>query len=318
LKYRNFFVKIYLYKVKIKIRKREKVEKYMKISSIFEVKKKENKPVISFEIFPPKKESALRNIDETLGLLCDLNPDFISVTFGAGGSYTDNKTVEIAKKIKNSYGIEPLVHITCLHYDKKEISGILEQLEAAGINNVLALRGDINPDITIKNDFKYANELVEFIKSQGDFCISGACYPEKHTEAADAVTDINNLKRKVDAGVSHLVSQLFFDNELFYGFCKKVRNVGIDVPVDAGVMPVTNKAQIERMVNMCGASLPPKFQKMLNKYENNKEALFDAGMVYTINQIVDLIANDVDGVHIYTMNNPMVAKRICDGIRNLI
>ncbi len=290
----------------------------MKIPAIFEEKKKINKPVLSFEIFPPKKEAALKNIDETLEMLCDLNPDFISVTFGAGGSTVDNQTVEIAKKIKNNYGIEPLVHITCLHYGKQEIAEILRQLEDAGIENVLALRGDINPDIPVKNDFKYANELVEYIKSLGDFSVSGACYPETHLEAPDAITDIHNLKRKVDAGADHLVSQLFFDNELFYRFYEKTRIAGITVPVDAGVMPVTNRAQIERMVNICGASLPPKFARVLQKYDENKEALFDAGMAYTINQIVDLIANDVEGVHIYTMNNPTVARRICDGIRNLV
>lgn len=290
----------------------------MKIPAIFEAKKKENKPVLSFEIFPPKKEAALQNIDETLEMLCGLHPDFISVTFGAGGSAADNKTVEIAKKIKDNYGIEPLVHITCLQYDKKEISEILKQLEAAGIENVLALRGDINPDFPMKHDFKYANELVEYIKSKGDFSISGGCYPETHLEAPDAITDIRNLKRKVDAGANHLVSQLFFDNEMFYRFYEKTRIAGIEVPIDAGVMPVTNRAQIERMVNMCGASLPPKFERILHKYEDNKEALFDAGMAYTINQIVDLIAHDVDGIHIYTMNNPTVAKRICSGIKNLV
>lgn len=290
----------------------------MKIPAIFKAKKMENKPVLSFEIFPPKKEAALQNIDETLSMLCDLKPDFISVTFGAGGSTVDNKTVEIAKKIKGEYGIEPLVHLTCLHYGKKEIEEILKQLEDAGIENVLALRGDVNPDIPVKDDFKYANELVEFIKSKGNFSVSGACYPETHLEAPDAITDIRNLKRKVDAGAEHLVSQLFFDNEVFYQFYEKTRIAGISAPVDAGVMPVTNRAQIERMVNMCGASLPPKFQRVLQKYENNKEALFDAGMAYTINQIVDLIAHEVDGVHIYTMNNPVVAKRICDGIRNLV
>lgn len=290
----------------------------MKIPAIFEAKKKENKPVLSFEIFPPKKEAALQNIDETLEMLCGLHPDFISVTFGAGGSAADNKTVEIAKKIKDNYGIEPLVHITCLQYDKKEISEILKQLEAAGIENVLALRGDINPDFPMKHDFKYANELVEYVKSKGDFSISGGCYPETHLEAPDAITDIRNLKRKVDAGANHLVSQLFFDNEMFYRFYEKTRIAGIEVPIDAGVMPVTNRAQIERMVNMCGASLPPKFERILHKYEDNKEALFDAGMAYTINQIVDLIAHDVDGIHIYTMNNPTVAKRICSGIKNLV
>lgn len=290
----------------------------MRIPVIFEEKKKANKPVLSFEIFPPKKDAALQNIDETLALMCDLKPDFISVTFGAGGSTVDNKTVEIAKKIKKEYNIEPLVHLTCLHYGKKELEEILKQLEDAGIENVLALRGDINPDIPMKHDFKYANELVSYVKSRGNFSVSGACYPETHLEAPDEITDIRNLKRKVDDGAEHLVSQLFFDNDVFYRFYEKTRIAGINVPVDAGVMPVTNRAQIERMVNMCGASLPVKFQKVLQKYENNKEALLDAGIAYTINQIVDLIANEVDGVHIYTMNNPAVAKRICDGIRNLV
>ncbi|MDE7444748.1 MAG: methylenetetrahydrofolate reductase [NAD(P)H] [Lachnospiraceae bacterium] len=290
----------------------------MKVSEIFEAKKSKGKPVLSFEIFPPKKEEALKNIDATLERLCDLHPDFISVTFGAGGSTADNRTVEIAKKIKNNYGVEPIVHLTCLHYGREEISEILAQLKEAEIENILALRGDVNPNVPMKHDFKYANELVEFIKGQGDFHISGACYPETHLEAVDAITDVRNLKRKVDAGASHLVSQLFFDNEFFYRFYEKTRIAGIDVPVEAGIMPVTNRAQIERMVNTCGASLPKKFERILHKYEENKEALFDAGMAYAINQIVDLIANDVEGIHIFTMNNPKVAGRICDGIRNLI
>ena len=290
----------------------------MKVTEIFEAKKKTGKPVLSFEIFPPKKEEALKNIDATLERLCDLHPDFISVTFGAGGSAVDNQTVELAKKIKNQYGVEPIVHLTCLHYGKDEISSILNQLKENGIENVLALRGDVNPNIPMKHDFKYANELVEYIKTQGDFHISGACYPEKHLEAADAITDIHNLKRKVDAGATHLVSQLFFDNEAFYRFYEKTRIAGIEVPVEAGIMPVTSRSQIERMVNICGATLPKKFERILQKYDENKEALFDAGMAYAINQIVDLIANDVDGVHIYTMNNPKVTERICNGIRNLI
>lgn len=290
----------------------------MRITEIVKAKKRQGKSVLSFEIFPPKKEEALKNIDATLERLCDLHPDFISVTFGAGGSGADNKTVGIAKKIKDNYGVEPMVHLTCLHYSREEISEILKQFEDAGIENILALRGDVNPNIPQKHDFQYANELVEFIKGQGNFHISGACYPETHLEAPDAITDIHNLKKKVDAGVSHLVSQLFFDNEYFYSFYEKTRIAGIQVPVEAGIMPVTNRAQIERMVNTCGASLPKKFERILHKYEDNKEALFDAGMAYALNQIVDLIANDVDGVHIYTMNNVKVAGRICDGIRSLI
>ncbi len=286
----------------------------MIIENIF----KEKKPVISFEIFPPKKEAELNNIDATLKTLAQLHPDFISVTFGAGGSCADNKTVELAKKIKRDYDIEPLVHLTCISNSKEEIRQILRQMEDAGLKNVLALRGDVNPNVPVKDDFRYASELVAFIKEQGDFHVSGACYPEVHLEAKDAISDIRNLKKKVDAGVGHLTSQLFFDNNKFYDFLTKVRIAGIDTPVEAGIMPVTNKAQIKRMVTMCGASLPDKFERILEKYGENKEALFDAGMVYAVNQIVELISYGVDGIHIYTMNNPVVAGRICDGIKNLV
>lgn len=290
----------------------------MKISEKMEAKRKAGKPMLSFEIFPPKKQEAFVNVDATLERLCDLKPDFISVTFGAGGSTADNKTVELARKIKNRYGVEPMVHLTCLHYSREEIGELLKQLEDAGIENILALRGDKNPEIPEKHDFRYASELTAFIKEQGSFGVSGACYPEKHLEAKNAIMDIHNLKKKVDAGAEHLISQLFFDNEVFYSFYEKTRIAGITTPIEAGIMPVTNRAQIERMVNTCGATLPKKFQRILDKYEYQKEALFDAGMAYAINQIVDLIANDVDGIHIYTMNKPTVAGRICDGIRNLI
>ncbi|MBR6771737.1 MAG: methylenetetrahydrofolate reductase [Lachnospiraceae bacterium] len=278
----------------------------------------QKKPVLSFEIFPPKKEAELENIDATLKLLAALHPDFISVTFGAGGSGADNKTLELASKIRREYQIEPLVHLTCISYSKEEIKNILKRLEEAGLKNILALRGDVNPQIPIKDDFKYASELVTFIKEQGDFHVSGACYPEVHLEATDLVSDIRHLKKKVDAGAGHLVSQLFFDNKIFYDFQEKLKIAGIDVPVEAGIMPVTNRAQIERMVNMCGASLPEKFRRILDKYGDRKEALFDAGMAYAVNQIVELIAHGVDGIHIFTMNNPVVAGRICEGIKNLI
>ena len=286
----------------------------MIISNLFEKKK----PGISFEIFPPKKEAELQNIDATLQTLATLHSDFISVTFGAGGSSADNRTVKLAQKIKKDYDIEPLVHLTCISNSKEEIKEILGQMESAGLKNVLALRGDVNPNVPAKDDFRYASELVSFIKEQGDFHVSGACYPEVHLEAADEVSDLRNLRKKVDAGAEHLVSQLFFDNNKFYDFLSKVRIAGIDAPVEAGIMPVTNKAQIKRMVTMCGAALPEKFERILERYGENKEALFDAGMVYAVNQIVELISSGVDGIHIFTMNNPVVAGRICEEIKNLI
>jgi len=286
----------------------------MKIESKFQKKK----PVLSFEIFPPKRDKAIQNIDETLAILSELNPDFISVTFGAGGSHTDNQTVELAKRIKQQYGIDPLVHLTCLNSSKFEICELLEVLKEAEIDSILALRGDKNPAVEEKQDFRYASDLVKFIRQYGDFSISGACYPECHTESKNKIEDIAYLKEKVDSGVQHLISQLFFDNNAFYSFQEHIQIAGMHVPVEAGIMPVINKAQIERMVTLCGASLPEKFSRVMHKYEDNKEALFDAGMAYAINQIVDLLAHDVDGIHIYTMNNPIVAKRICDGIKNLI
>ncbi|MBQ4283932.1 MAG: methylenetetrahydrofolate reductase [Lachnospira sp.] len=286
----------------------------MKITEIVN----KNAPSVSFEIFPPKRDTTLKSIDATLDILAELNPDYISVTFGAGGSVNNNLTVELAKKIKHNYGIEPVVHLTCLTHDKKDIDELIIQLKEADIENVLALRGDYNPDLEIKDDFKYASDLVSYIKSNGDFCVSGACYPECHLESKNRIEDILNLKKKVDAGVDCLMSQLFFDNDLYYSFVENCRIAGINVPIHAGIMPVVNKAQIERMVTLCGASLPDKFRKILNKYEDNKEALFDAGLVYAVNQIVELLASGVDGIHIYTMNNPVVAKRICNGIKSLI
>ena len=286
----------------------------MKISEIH----KQKKNVLSFEIFPPKKDEELKNIDETLGILSELKPDFISVTFGAGGSSNNNRTIELAKKIRDEYKIEPVVHLTCLCYDKKEIDEFSKVLKAEGIQNVLALRGDRNPNVQEKEDFKHASELITYLKQKGDFCVSGACYPECHPESANRVEELRNLKKKVDAGAEVLLSQLFFENEYFYRFVDDCRIAGIDVPVTPGIMPVINAAQIKRMVTLCGASLPTKFERIINKYADNKQALFDAGMSYALSQIIDLLANDVDGIHLYTMNNPVVARRICEGVRNII
>lgn len=288
----------------------------MKLDTLFEEKKKQ---IISFEIFPPKRGEALKNIDETLEILSSLRPDFISITFGAGGSAVNNRTIELAKKIKEEYHVEPVVHLTCLNYTKDEIKGMLEELREAGIYNLLALRGDRNPDIEPKKEFLYANDLIRFIREQGDdFHICAACYPETHQEAESRAADLHHLREKVESGATHLISQLFFDNNAYYRFLEDAAVAGINVPIEAGIMPVTNKAQIERMVSLCGASLPEKYSRIMHKFENNKDALFDAGMAYAINQIVDLLTNGVDGIHLYTMNNPAVARRICEGVRNLI
>ena len=284
----------------------------MKVREYFD-----KKTVFSFEVFPPKKTSPVEVIYQTLDELHDLHPDFISVTFGAGGSSNNSNAINVANKIRES-GVTPVLHLPCINYDKQEISAVLDQMKANGIENVLALRGDINPDIPPKKEFAHASDLIRFIKTQGSFDIAGACYPECHPDCDSIDEDIANLKIKVDAGADHLISQLFFDNDSFYSFMDKARAAGINVPVEAGIMPVVNKNQIERMVTTCGASLPRKFVKIMQRYEHNPEALRDAGIAYAINQIVDLVASGVDGIHLYTMNNPVVAGRICEGIRNRV
>ena len=278
------------------------------------------RPGLSFEIFPPKHDDYLRDIDETLKILAELSPDYISVTFGAGGSTNHSRTVEICSRIRSEYGIEPLVHLTCLNYDRQEIDVYLKELEKAGLQNILALRGDRRPDIPEKNDFLHASDLISYLKTKGDFCIAGACYPECHPDSPDRVSELRNLKKKVDAGAEVLISQLFFDNDDFFRFREECRIAGIDVPVTPGIMPVINKKQITRMVSLCGASLPPRFQKILERYgdSENPAALFDAGMAYAVSQVVDLLARGAEGIHLYTMNNPAVAKRIADSIKNLV
>ena len=286
----------------------------MKVSELY----KKGGRTLSFEIFPPKKDTELENIDETLDVLCELKPDFISVTFGAGGSSNCNMTIELAHKIKEKYHVEPVVHLTCLHYDKKEIDEFAGVLRDAGIENILALRGDEREEIPRKNDFDYASDMAAYLKEHYDFCILGACYPECHPESENMVDEIKHLKMKVNAGAEVLLSQLFFDNKIFYDFKERCRIADIDVPVIPGIMPVVKAAQIKRMVSMCNASFPVRFQKIVERYENNKEALFDAGMAYALSQIIDLLVSDTDGIHLYTMNNPRIARRICEGIRNIV
>lgn len=250
--------------------------------------------------------------------MCELNPDYISVTFGAGGGTGCSRTIELARKIKYEYHVEPVVHLTCLHYDKTEIDGLARILENEGIQNVLALRGDKNPDILEKGDYKHASDLIAYMKPKWDFCFLGACYPECHPESDNRISEIKNLKTKVNAGAEVLLSQLFFDNKQFFRFLEDCRIAEINVPVIPGIMPVINVSQIKRMVTMCGATFPMRFQKIINKYENNKKALFDAGMSYALSQIIDLLVSDIDGIHLYTMNNPLVARKICEGIHNII
>ena len=277
---------------------------------------KDGRQAFTFEIFPPKKTNPIESIYKTLEELSDLKPDFISVTYGAGGSYADSKTCKIASDIQEKYGITSAAHLSCIYNSKEDIEMILEDLRQHGIKNILALRGDQNPDFPIKHDFRHASDLVEYIRkvSGEEFHILGACYPEGHAEAADLEEDIAHLKVKVEAGVSHLISQLFFKNEQFYRFMEKARKAGITVPIEAGIMPVSNKKQIERMVSMCGASIPHELAQILQRYADKNEDLLKAGIEYAVRQIEDLLKNGVDGVHLYTMNNAYIARKITEQV----
>lgn len=286
----------------------------MKLTSLFN----KDKTVFSFEVFPPKKESPIESVYGKLEEICALKPDFVSVTYGAGGSGGHSRTCGIASQIKNTYGVESMAHLTCVNSTKQMIDFMLGDFQAHGIENILALRGDYVPGVEPQTDFRYSSDLTAYIRSKGEFDICGACYPEVHIEAENEVQDVLNLRKKVEAGATHLISQLFFDNSVFYRFIERTRIAGIDVPIEAGIMPVTNKKQIERMVSMCGASLPAKFSKIMQKYENKPEALRDAGIAYAVEQIVDLISNGADGIHLYTMNNPYIARKITEAVSSLL
>mgnify|MGYP001144379725 CR=1 FL=1 len=286
----------------------------MKICELF----KDNHTVFSFEIFPPKKDGSIEMVYNTLDELTDLKPDFISVTYGAGGTQPGCSTREIVSIIKEKYHTESIAHLTCVNSTKAEIDCVIEEFKTYGVENVLALRGDINPDIEPKKEFLHACDLIAYMKERSGLSFSGACYPEGHPEAPSFDEDIANLKRKVDAGASHLMSQLFFDNDLFYRFLEKARAAGINVPIEAGIMPCINAKQIQRMVTMCGASLPHKFTRLIARYGDSPEAMRDAGIAYAVDQIIDLAANGVDGIHLYTMNNPYVARKISESVSRVI
>lgn len=274
------------------------------------------KPVISLEIFPPKAEAPIETVYDTLSALSDLNPDFISVTYGAGGN-SKLHTVEIADIIKNKYHIEALAHLTCIGSRKQEIDILLKKLKNKNIENILALRGDKTSPELPKGNYTYAKDLIEHIREYNHFSIGGACYPEVHTECRDSLSDLKNLKAKVDSGTDFLISQLFLDNTNFYSFKEKLDILGVQVPVSAGIMPVINKKQIDRITSLCGASIPLKFKKILDKYEHNPEALKEAGIAYATEQIIDLLSTGVDGIHLYTMNRPEVARSIISHIAGI-
>lgn len=287
----------------------------MFIKDIFAKKK----PVLSFEVFPPKKAENLEKVKSIVEKISKIPVDYMSVTYGAGGS-TSKLTPQIAEYMQKDLSVTALAHLTCVSLTKPEIRQMLEELKSRGIENILALRGDIPQDsvFPIPNGYQYASELTEDIKKFGGFCVGGACYPECHPDSDDLDKDIDNLKRKVDAGADVLVTQMFFDNNAFYNFRNKCVQKGINVPITAGLMPLTSANQVERMCILSGgASMPSAFTKILSKNIDNPAALRQAGIAYVINQIFELVANDIDGIHIYTMNNPDTASSIVNAVSGM-
>ena len=274
--------------------------------------------VFSIEVFPPKQAASFEPLLGKLAELAKLEPDFISVTYGAAGTAAGHGTADIADYLKNTLGVEPMAHLTCVNSSRAEIGFALDDLQRRGVENIRALRGDRNPNVPPQTDFRYASELAEAITRHGGFSLAGACYPEGHVESENLRADVEMLHRKVDAGVRHLISQLFFDNGTYFRFLNMARKSGLTVPVQAGVMPIVNVRQISRTVALSSASLPHSFTKMISRWENDEQGLFEAGIEYAVQQLRDLIIGGADGVHLYAMNNPEVARRVYEGIEDLL
>ncbi|WP_050698105.1 methylenetetrahydrofolate reductase [NAD(P)H] [Anaeromassilibacillus senegalensis] len=274
---------------------------------------------VSCEIFPPKAGADISRIDAIVQKIAALHPNFISVTYGAGGS-TSKRTLEIATKIQNTYHIPALAHLTCVSSTKEDISSMLDKMKENGIENILALRGDIPQDSDFPSpvQYHYASELIQDIKAQGDFCIGGACYPEGHVECEHKEDDIDFLKRKVDCGCDFLTTQMFFDNNVLYHFLYRVLSKKINVPIVAGVMPVINSRQIKRSCELSGTALPPRFKAIADKFSDKPKAMKQAGIAYATEQIIDLISNGVNHIHLYTMNNPEIAAEIMGNLSAII
>ncbi len=274
------------------------------------------RPTLSFEVFPPKTSTNEEQIKSAVTEIAELAPDFMSVTYGAGGG-TSARTAEISS-IVMSKGVTALAHLSCISSSKQDIDARIAELRSKGIENVLALRGDAAPS-NENHDFRYAEELIRVIRASGaDFCIGGACYPECHPEAKNQDEDIANLAHKVEAGCDFLTSQMFFDNSVFYSFLWRLLSRGIDVPVIAGVMPVTNAGQIKRICALSGTTLPSRFRRIVDKFGDKPEAMKQAGIAYATEQIIDLYANGVSSVHLYTMNKPDVARAIKSNLSSII
>ena len=282
----------------------------------------QNKPSLSFEVFPPKSETTFESVKSATEEIAKLRPAFMSVTYGAGGG-TSQYTLDIAKNIKSLYGVPTLAHLTCVSSTRDTVKQKIDEIKAAGIQNIMALRGDI-PDALKDSDrttwdYKYAIDLIYELKSANqDFCIGAACYPEIHPESATQKDDIKRLKEKVDAGVDFLTTQMFFDNNLLYNFLYKIREAGITVPVIPGVMPITNANQVERSIKLSGSFMPQRFKSLVDKFGYKPDAMKQAGIAYATDQIIDLYANGITNVHVYSMNKPDVAAKIQANLSDII
>jgi len=271
-------------------------------------------PSLSFEVFPPKTDTAFESVRAAVEEIAKLRPSFMSVTYGAGGG-TSRYTLDIAKKIRDEYGVPSLAHLTCVSSTKETVAERIRDLQAAGIENIMALRGDLTPELQGADrsnwPYRHAVDLIRELKESGaDFCIGGACYPEVHPESENQKEDIAHLKEKVEAGCEFLTTQMFFDNNLLYNFLYKIREAGITVPVVPGIMPITNAKQVERAIQMSGSFMPQRFKALVDKFGADPDAMMQAGIAYATDQIIDLYANGVNHIHVYTMNKPEVAAKI--------
>ena len=278
-----------------------------------------DKVTLSFEVFPPKQTSNSMEVEKAAYGVAELKPSYMSVTYGAGGS-TRSNTLRIAQKIQDTYGITTIAHLTCVGATKESITSALKDLREAGVSNILALRGDKPRDFQGEPfvDYHYASELVEDIKKFGGFCVGGACYPEGHTDSVNKKEDIANLKKKVDVGCEFLTTQMFFDNNIFYNFLFKAREAGITVPVIPGIMPITRANQVANAVSLSGCNVPERFKSIVDRFGDNPKAMQQAGIAYATDQIIDLIANGINNIHVYSMNKPEVAKGIMDNLSEII
>lgn len=282
----------------------------------------EEKLTLSFEVFPPKTESAFDSVKKATEEIAKLKPAFMSVTYGAGGG-TSKYTLDIAKNIYQEYGVPMLAHLTCVSSTKEMVKNKIADIKASGIKNVMALRGDIPKELENQDrsgwDYTHAIDLVkELKKANPEFCIGGACYPEIHPESKNQEEDIKYLKEKVDAGCDFLTTQMFFDNNLLYNFLYKIRNAGITVPIMPGIMPITNANQVERAVKLSGSFMPQRFKSLVDKFGTNPEAMKQAGIIYATDQIIDLFSNGIKNVHVYSMNKPDVAEKILNNLSSIL